>query len=132
MISVKVGDMIDPANFRLAKQESLKEILPLEDFLNKSPGSFLDRHFVTKDRLVSVFNDHENSWFRGKILDKYVVLGEQLKLDVLLLDHGLTLKGVQYPEHIRRLPDLFVLPEPFHFEFKLHGEFSLCSNHLLS
>lgn len=121
-IEVKIGEIIDPGTFRMVTVDALTEVLPMEKVLTRSPGQDLDPESLRKGLLISVYSDKENMWLRGQIEDIYYVQEGKINVDVILMDHGLILRNVSFPQECRRLPECFSAPPPFQFEFKLNGK----------
>jgi len=122
-IEVVIGDMIDPANFHVVFKSELKGIRSMEKVLSeKVPGREKGIKRLKVGKLIAVKNDdEEEQWFRARITDFYNILDGNIEVEVFLLDHGCTLRGIKYPESVREIPPVFEKLEPFAFKFKLDG-----------
>ena len=125
LIEVVIGEIIDPAHFLMVFKSALEEIKPMEKILSEKaqkhhyPASYGPER--VKGSLIAVKNPSDGMWFRGIMKDCYTIMDGEVRFDAFLIDHGLKLTGLNYPECARKLPDVFKTLEAFHFEFKLDG-----------
>ena len=98
-IEVVIGDMIDPANFHVVFKSELKGIRSMEKVLSeKVPGREKGIKRLKVGKLIAVKNDdEEEQWFRARITDFYNILDGNIEVEVFLLDHGCTQRGIKYP-----------------------------------
>ena len=120
LIEVQIGDVLDPARYNIVTKSDLKKLKPMETALNMTACRKLEKSELQVGKLVSV--SHGEDWFRGKILDILTIFGAEIRLEVILIDYGVILKDVQFPQRIQKLPNLFTDTEPKSFEFKLKGK----------
>lgn len=139
LTEVILGDIIDPATFRMVFKSDMAKIYPMEKAISKISADTLHPSYLKPGRIgkdmefhqvsyfntfwgfaVAVFSEKDNLWFRGRIIQSYTVYGGESAIDVLLLDHGMTMTGVK-SNQVRQLPEMFVNIEPFCFTFKLNG-----------
>jgi len=121
LIEVVIGDVIDPANFRMVFKSELKEIQPMEKILSETiPGQDRSMQNLKVGRLIAV-KTKDKTWFRARVLNFYKTFDEKFEIDVDLLDHGITMNGIKYPDCVGTLPSNFQQLESIAFDFKLDG-----------
>merc|ERR1712156_1262366 len=87
----------------------------------KVPGQNMGLKHLKVGKLIAIKSEDDKLWFRARITDFYNVMDGNIEVEVFLLDHGCTLRGIKYPESVRDLPSIFEKLEPFAFKFKLDG-----------
>ena len=123
LIEVVIGDVIDPANFRMVFKSELKEIQPMEKILSETiPGQDRSMQNLKVGRLIAV-KTKDKTWFRARVLNFYKTFDEKFEIDVDLLDHGITMNGIKYPDCVGTLPSNFQQLESIAFDFKLDGTY---------
>ena len=123
-IEVVIGNVIDPANFHMVFKSEMEGITRMEKVLGeKVPGHNQGLKHLKVGKLIAVKSEDDKLWFRARITDFYNVMDGNIEVEVFLLDHGCTLRGIKYPESVRDLPSIFEKLEPFAFKFKLDGNF---------
>jgi hypothetical protein len=121
-IEVVIGDMVDPANFHMVFKSEVKGITSMEKILSeKVPGQNKGLKRLKVGKMVAIKREDDKLWFRARITDFYNIIDGNIEVEVFLLDHGCTLRGIEYPESVRELPSVFEKLEPFAFKFKLDG-----------
>jgi len=115
--------VIDPATFCMVQKCELDSIKPMENVLTLEAPKLErgGRDELEIGKWISAYNKEDKMWFRASVANFYTTYRDGIVVDAYLLDHGVTLKGLKYPDNIRNLPRAFKRLEPYAFQFKLHG-----------
>jgi len=122
-IEVVMGDIIDAATFCMVQKSELDSIKPMEDVLTEQAPKLEKRGCdeLLVGKWIAAYSREDKMWFRATIAAFYNTYKDGTVVDAYLLDHGLTLKGIKYPDNVRNLPPAYKRMQPYAFQFKLHG-----------
>ena len=86
LMEVIIGDIIDPANFRMVFRSELKEIKPMEKILSEAiPGQDRSMQNLKVGKLIAV-KTKDKMWFRARVLNVYKTFDDHFEIDVYLMD----------------------------------------------
>ena len=75
--------------------------------------------------IIVKVSENAQAWNRAQILNAYsTTTGSntlERRVDVMLMDRGYKVMGVNYPENVGKLPEMFENVDPVSFVFKLDG-----------